>query len=62
MGFQRASLCGRPFEARVVYIFHVYCNSFVKAHPLARGLKALKKQIAWPQNEGFLGFLFKSVV
>ena len=31
MGFQRASLCGRPFEVRVVLIFHLYINSFVKA-------------------------------
>ena len=62
MGFQQVSLCGRPFEARVAFIFHVYCNSFVKAHPEARGIKALKKEIAWPQNDGLLGFLFKSIV
>ena len=62
MGFQRASLCGRPFEARVAFIFHVYCNSFVKAPPEARGIKALKKQIVWPPNDGLLGFLFKSIV
>ena len=62
MGFQRASFCGRLFEARVAFIFHVYCNSFVKARLEARGIKAQKKQIAWPQNDGFLGFLFKSIV
>ena len=62
MGFQWAFLCGRPFEARVTFIFHVYCNSFVKARPEARDIKALKKQIAWPQNDGLLGFLFKSIV
>ena len=62
MGFQRASLCGRPFENRVVFIFHLYCNSFVKASPEARDIKALKKQIGWPQNAGLLGFLFKPIV
>ena len=62
MGFQRASLCGRPFEARVAFVFQNNNNSFVKARLEARGLKALKKQIAWPQNKGLLGFLFKSVV
>ena len=62
MGFQRASLCGRPFEAHVAFIFHVYCNSFVKTRLEARGIKALKKQIAWPPNDGLLGFLFKSIV
>ena len=62
MGFQRASLCGRPFEVCVVFIFHVYSNSFVKARPEARGIKAMKKQMVWPQNDGLLGFLFKSVV
>ena len=61
-GLPTASLCGRPFEARVAFIFHVYCNSFVKAHPEARGIKALKKEIAWPQNDGLLGFLFKAIV
>ena len=58
MGFQRASLCGRPFEARVLFIFHLYSNYFVKA----RDIKALKKQMVWLQNDGLLGFLFKSVV
>ena len=62
MGFQRASLCGRPFEARVAFDFQSYCNSIVKARPEARGLKALKKQIAWPQNDWLLGFIFKSIV
>ena len=62
LGFQRASLCGKPFESRVVSIFQIYCNSFVKARLEARGLKALKKQISWPQNDGLLGFLFKSIV
>ena len=62
MGFQLASLCGRPFEARVAFSFHVYCNSFVKARPEARGIEALKKQIALPQNDGLLGFLLKSIV
>ena len=62
LGFERASLCGRPFEARVVSIFQIYCNSFVKARPEARDLKALKKQIASPQNDGLLGFLFKPTV
>ena len=126
MGFQRASLCGRPFEARVAFIFQnysnsfvkarleargikalkkqtvfspkmtgfwasysnllindglptgfslwkticspccvyfqIYCNSFVKARPEARDIKALKRQIAWPPNDGLLGFLFKPIV
>ena len=62
LGFQRASLCGRPFEARVVFIIQNYSNSFVKAHVEARGIKALKKQKAWPQNDELLGFLFKSFV
>ena len=43
MGFQRASLCGRPFEARVAFDFQIYCNSFVKGRPEVRGIKALKK-------------------
>ena len=38
MGFQRASLCGRPFEARAVFIFHLDSNSFVKARLEARGI------------------------
>ena len=38
LGFQRASSCGRPFEARFVLFFHVYRNPFVKA----RGIIALK--------------------
>ena len=59
---QRASLCGRSFEARVVFIFHLYSNSFVKACLEARGIKALKKQMVWLQNDGLLGFLFKSIV
>ena len=62
MGFQRPSLCGKPFEARVAFIFQIYCNSFVKARPEARGNKALKKQIAWRQNDRLLGFLSKSIV
>ena len=60
-GFQRA-LCGRPFEARVVFIFHLYSNCFVKVHLEARGIKALKKQMSWPQNDGLLFLLFKSIV
>ena len=34
----------------------------MKARPEARDIKALKKQIAWPPNDGLLGFLFKSIV
>ena len=34
----------------------------MKARPEVRGIKALKKQIAWPPNQGLLGFLFKSIV
>ena len=30
-------------EARVAFIFQLYCNSFVKARPEARDIKALKK-------------------
>ena len=52
MGFQRASLCGRPFEARVVLIFHLYSNSFVKARLEARHIKTMKKQMVWPKNDG----------
>ena len=55
LGFQRASLCGRPFEACVVLIFHFYSNSFVKVRLEARGIKALKKQMVWPQNDGLSG-------
>ena len=62
LGFQRASLCGRPFEARVVLNFHLYSNSFVKARLKARDIKTLKKQMVWLQNDGLLGFLFKSIV
>ena len=62
MGFQRSSLYGRPFEARVMFDFQIYSNSFVKGRPEARGIKALKKQMVWQQNDGFLGFLFKSIV
>ena len=64
MGFQRTSLCGSPFEARVAFIFQNYSNSFVKARQEARGhgIKALKKQMVSPENEGLLGFLFKSIV
>ena len=62
MGFQRASLCRRPFEARVVLKFHLYSNSFLKARLEARGIKTLKKQMVWLQNDGLLGFLFKSIV
>ena len=38
MGFQRASLCGRPSEVRVSVIFQAYSNPFVKARPEARGI------------------------
>ena len=62
MGFQQASLCGRPSEARVVLNFHLYSNSFVKARLEARDINTLKKQMVWPQNDGLLGFLFKSIV
>ena len=62
MGFQRASLCGRPSEARVVLNFHLYSNSFVKARLESRDIKTLKKQMAWLQNDGLLGFLFISIV
>ena len=62
LGFQRASLCGRPFEVRVVYIFQNYRDSFVKARLEARVIKALKKQMVWPQNDWLLGFLLKSFV
>ena len=62
MGFQWASLCGRQFEARVAFIFQNYSNSFVKAHLQARGIKALKKQVVWLENDGLLGFLFKPIV
>ena len=63
MGFQQASLCGRlTSEARVVLNFHLYSNSFVKARLEARDIKTLKKQMVWLQNDGLLGFLFKSIV
>ena len=62
MGFQWASLCERPFEARVAFIFQNYSNSLGKARLEARGIKALKKQVVWRENYGFLGFLFKSIV
>ena len=62
MGFQRASLCGTPFEARVVLNFHLYSNSFVKARLEADDIKTMKKQMVWPQNDRLLGFLFKSIV
>ena len=62
MGFQRTSLCGRPSEARVILNFHLYSNSFVKARLEARDINTLKKQMVWPQNDGLLGFLFKSIV
>ena len=62
MGFQRDSLSGRPFEARVILNFHPYSNSFVKARLEARDIKAMKKQMVSPQNDGLLGFLFKSIV
>ena len=38
MGFQRASLCGRPAEVHVTSIFQAYCNPFVKARQEARGI------------------------
>ena len=63
MGFQRASLCRRPFEVRVTSIFQVYSYSFVKARREARGIKTLNEiQMFWPQNDGLLGFLLKSIV
>ena len=62
MVFQRASLCGRPLEARVVLNFHLYSNSFVKAGLEARDIKTVKRQMVWPQNDGLVGFLFKSIV
>ena len=34
----------------------------MKARPETRGIKALKKQMVWLQNDGLLGFLFKSIV
>ena len=34
----------------------------MKARPEARDIKALKKQIAWLQNDGLLGFLFRFIV
>ena len=34
----------------------------MKGLPEARGIKALKKQMVWLQNDGRLGFLFKSIV
>ena len=62
MGFQRAAICGGQFEARVAFIFQNYSNSFLKARLEARGIKAVKKQMVWLQNDGLLGFLFKSIV
>ena len=62
LGLPTGFSCGRQFEARVVYIFQNYRNSFVKARLEARVIKALKKQMVWPQNDGLLGFLFKSFV
>ena len=53
---------GRPYEARVAFIFQIYCNSLVKARLEARGIKVLKKQMFWRKNDGLLGFLFKSIV
>ena len=38
MGFQRASLCGRPSEVRVTSIIQAYSNRFVKARQEARGI------------------------
>ena len=58
MGFKWASLCGRPFEARVAFDDQIYCNSFVKGRPEAPCIKALKKQMVWPQNDELLAFLF----
>ena len=46
----------------LLLFFYRYSNSFLKARPEARGVKALKKQMVWPQNDGLLGFLFKSIV
>ena len=34
----------------------------MKAGLEARVIKALKKQMVWPQNDGLLGFVFKSFV
>ena len=62
LGFQRASLYGRPSEARVVLIFHFYSNSFVKARLEARDIKTLKRKMVSQQNDGLQGFLFKSIV
>ena len=38
MGFQRASLSGRPSEVRVSSIFKAYSDPFVKARREARGI------------------------
>ena len=62
MDFQRASICGRPSEVRVTSIFQAYSNPFVKVRQEAHDIKALKKQMVWLQNDGLLGFLFKSIV
>ena len=62
MGFQWASLCARQFEALVAFIFQNYRNSFVKSRLDALGIKALKKQMVWPQNDWLLGLLYKSIV
>ena len=59
---KRASLCGRPSEVCVTAIIQAYSNSFVKARLEAHDIKALKKQMVWFQNDGLLGFLFKSIV
>ena len=58
MGLQRASLCGKPFEACVMFIFQIYCNSFVKARLEARGIKALKKLCGRP-FEVRVAFIFQ---
>ena len=49
MGFQRASLFGGPFEARAVLKFHLL-QLFCESPSRSPGF----------QNDGLLGFLFKS--
>ena len=60
MGFQWASLCGRPFEVRVPLDFQICCNSFVKARLEARGIKTLTEiQMFYPQNHRASGLPIK---
>ena len=42
--------------------FKLYSNPFVKARQEAHDIKTLRKPMVWLQNEGLLGFLFKSIV